>query len=75
MTRKVEALYEDGVLRPLEPLEGVAEHSHVTITFELRERGIHPFAGLIGTMPDDDATEMMEIINDEFERVDAEDWR
>ena len=31
MTRQVEAVYENGVLRPLEPLS-LAEHQHVTVT-------------------------------------------
>jgi len=31
MPMQVEAVYENGVLRPLEPLE-LAEHQHVTVT-------------------------------------------
>ena len=75
MTRTVQALYENGVLRPLEPLEGVAEHSRVQVTVELEERWRHPLADCVGTLPDDDAQEMLRIIEDEFERVDAEEWR
>lgn len=75
MTRTVQALYENGVLRPLEPLEGVAEHSRVQVTVELQERLRHPLADCIGTLPDDDAQEMLNIIENEFERVDAEEWR
>jgi predicted DNA-binding antitoxin AbrB/MazE fold protein len=75
MTRRIEALYEEGLLRPLEPLDGVAEHSRLTITLELKDRGVHPLAELVGTMPDEDAEEMMQIINEEFERVDAEEWK
>ena len=74
MTRTVQALYENGVLRPLEPLEGVAEHSHVQVTVELMERR-QLLVDCIGTLPDDDAQEMLSIIEDEFERVDAEGWR
>lgn len=74
MTKRVHALYEDGVLRPLEPLEGVAEHSRVRITIEMDEVRTHPLADCIGTLPDDDAREMMRIIEEEFERVDAEEW-
>lgn len=75
MTRTVQALYENGVLRPLEPLEGVAEHSRVQVTVELEERRRHPLADCVGTLPDDDAEEMLRIIEEEFERVDAEEWR
>ena len=33
MARRVEAIYEDGALHPVEPL-ALAEHERVTITFE-----------------------------------------
>lgn len=75
MTRTIEALYENGVLRPLEPLEGVAEHSRVKLIVELKERSLHPLSDCIGILPDEDAQEMLRIIEDEFERVDADEWR
>ena len=75
MTRTIEARYENGILRPLEPLEGVAEHSRLTITLELKEVRAHPFAGYVGTLPDEDANEMMRIIDEEFESVDSERWK
>jgi len=31
MEDTVEAVYENGMLRPIRPLEGIAEHSHVHI--------------------------------------------
>jgi predicted DNA-binding antitoxin AbrB/MazE fold protein len=73
MTRRIEALYENGILRPLEPIEGVAEHSRVTVTLELGR--VHPVADLIGTLPDEDAKEMMQAIDEEFERVDVAEWK
>lgn len=74
MTRTIEALYEDGVLRPLEPLEGLAEHSRLRVTLEIKETRHHPLADLVGTLPDEDAREMQRIIDEEFERIDAEEW-
>ena len=65
MTRTIEALYEDGILRPLEPLEGLAEHSRLRITLEMKEIH-HPLADLAGTLPDEDAREMQRIIGEEF---------
>jgi predicted DNA-binding antitoxin AbrB/MazE fold protein len=39
MTKQVEAVYENGMLRPLEPLP-LSEHQHVTVTIsEAPERG------------------------------------
>lgn len=35
MTKQVEAIYENGVLRPLEPLS-LAENEHVTVTIGAR---------------------------------------
>jgi predicted DNA-binding antitoxin AbrB/MazE fold protein len=75
MTRTVHAFYENGILRPLEPLEGVDEHSRVLVTIELAPRRLHPLADCVGILPDEDAKEMLGIIHEEFERVDAEDWR
>ncbi len=72
MTRRIEAFYENGVLRPLEPLEGVAEHSRLTITLEIRAHP-HPLADLVGTLPDEDAKEMMQAIEEEFERIDPDE--
>jgi predicted DNA-binding antitoxin AbrB/MazE fold protein len=76
MTRTIEALYENGALHPLEPIEGVAEHSRVTITLNF-EAAVHPhpLADLIGTLPDEDAREMRQAINEEFETIDADKWK
>jgi len=32
MAQTVEAIYENGILRPLKPLEGIAEHRRVKVT-------------------------------------------
>lgn len=75
MTRRIEALYENGILRPLEPIEGVAEHSRLTVTLEMRGARPHPVADLVGTLPDEDAEEMRQAIEEEFERIDPDEWK
>lgn len=65
MTRRIEALYENGVFRPLEPLEEVTEHSRVVL--ELREVRPYNLRGFIGTLPDEDARELSRIVEEEFE--------
>jgi uncharacterized protein (DUF433 family) len=35
----------------------------------------HPLASYVGTLPDEDAEEMLRVIEDEFERIDPDDWR
>ena len=75
MTRSIEALYEEGVLHPLEPLEGLADHSRVRLTIELGDALDHPLASYVGTLPDEDAEEMLRIVEEEFERIDPDAWR
>jgi predicted DNA-binding antitoxin AbrB/MazE fold protein len=75
MTRRLEAIFENGVLRPVTPLEGVAESSRVTVSLEMPDSNNHALSGCIGIMPAEDAEEMMRIIEEEFEQVDPRDWQ
>jgi predicted DNA-binding antitoxin AbrB/MazE fold protein len=69
-----QAVYEKGVLRPLKPLQGLAENDRVTVTVTVSQpQG--PLAAVIGTMPDADANELRDIIEAEFERVDPDEWK
>lgn len=69
MTFTTEAIYENGVLRPLQPLEGLKEHCRVTLTITNGDKP-HPMADLAGTLPPEDADEMMKVVEEEFERID-----
>jgi len=40
--QKVEAIYKNGVLHPLEPLEGFVEHCKVNITVDYEGMPPHP---------------------------------
>ena len=75
MTQTIEAIYEEGVLRPLQPLNGLTEHSKVKVTIEADEQGTHPMADLIGILPDEDADEIRRVIEEEFEQVNLNEWR
>lgn len=79
MTQRIKALYENGVLRPLQPLQGVPDHSRVDITVSTPDTldARHGPGGLeacLGTLPAADADEMSRIIEAEFEKVDERDW-
>lgn len=74
MTTTIEAIYENGVLRPVKPLQGVPEHSVVHLTINESSKP-HPLANCIGIMPDEDANEIRRIINDEFSKVNPDDWK
>jgi predicted DNA-binding antitoxin AbrB/MazE fold protein len=74
MTKTIEAVYEEGILRPLSPIRGLRRHQKVRITLETSLKPKHPLAGLSGTLPDKDAAEMLKVIGDEFEKVDMSEW-
>lgn len=74
MTKTIEAVYEKGILRPLSPIKGLRSRQKVNITLEITLKKKHPLAGLCGTLPDEDAAEMLKVIEDEFEKVDMSEW-
>jgi predicted DNA-binding antitoxin AbrB/MazE fold protein len=74
MTTRFEAVYENGVFRPLTPPEGIAEHGRVTITVTTQEQP-SSLADLAGRISTDDAREMLAIVEREFERVDLREWQ
>ncbi len=74
MPKTIEAIYEDGVLRPLIPIKGLKKHQKVAITVKKSLKKRHPLHGLCGILPDEDAKEMLKIIEEEFEKVDIDEW-
>ena len=75
MLQTIEAIYENGVLRPLQPLNGITEHARLKVTVEVEEPQPHPLADCMGIMPDEDAEEMLRIIEDEFGKVNMDEWK
>lgn len=75
MSERVEAIYENGLLRPLRPLTGVQEHHRVVVYVEDEEGNENPLAECVGILPDADAEEMSRIVEEEFEKVDLSEWR
>ena len=74
MKETLEAVYEDGVFKPLSVPSGVREHGRVTLTVT---DAIAPgsLADLHGLMPSEDADEMREIVERDFESVDRGGWK
>ena len=66
-------MFENGVFRPLRRPKGLAEHRQVTLTVEVEEEVSSP-TDLAGSLSSEDAQEMREIIEREFERVDSREW-
>lgn len=74
MTKTIDAIYEGGVLRPLESLEGIAEHAQVRVTLEIVTPEGNGLYDCIGILPDEDAADMRRIVESEFEKVNLDEW-
>jgi Protein of unknown function DUF104. len=74
MTKTVEAIYENGVLRPLRPIRGLKKNQRVDITVAAAAKKKHPFHGLCGILPNTDASEMLKTVQEEFEKVNINEW-
>ena len=74
MTKTIEAVYENGVLRPLRPIRGLKKNQRVDITVATATMKKHPLHGLCGILPNADASEMLKTVEDEFEKVDINEW-
>jgi predicted DNA-binding antitoxin AbrB/MazE fold protein len=74
MGRSVRAIYENGVFRPLEALEGLPKRCAVHLRVEevpVDGRRLSEFTGLWGR---EEADEIEALIEAEFEQVDPHEW-
>jgi predicted DNA-binding antitoxin AbrB/MazE fold protein len=74
MKTTLEAVYENGVFRPLKRPEGIVEHRQVTLTMTAEDRP-SSLPDLSGRISADDAEEMRAIVEGEFERADLREWQ
>jgi predicted DNA-binding antitoxin AbrB/MazE fold protein len=70
-TQTIEAVYEDNVLKPVKPLRGIMEHENVIVIVRPHhaKKCLHD---LVGTLTHEEAVEMQNIIDGEFENVEGE---
>jgi predicted DNA-binding antitoxin AbrB/MazE fold protein len=73
MSETLRAVFENGVFRPLRRPKGIAEHRQVTLTVDVAEWA-SPLSDVAGSLSAEDAEEMREIIDREFEHVDPSEW-
>jgi predicted DNA-binding antitoxin AbrB/MazE fold protein len=73
MSETIPAVFENGVFRPLRRPHGLVEHHQVTLTVDV-EVEASPLSEVSGSLSSDDAQELREIIDREFERVDPKEW-
>ena len=76
--KTITAIYEDGVFKPTSPVSLKSGTEVDIVVPEGEEDAVAilkaRFPGSFGGLPDKDAAEMMEAIEEEFERVDRDGW-
>ena len=70
----VEAIYEDGVLRPLETLTNLPQHCRVRLTIEFEPKLPHRLMQFAGILTNEEAAELQKTIAEEFEKIDPHVW-
>ncbi len=75
MTKTIHAIYEHGILRPLEPIEGIRENTEVEVTIAVKQKELSPILRLAGILSEEEANTMLRIVEEEFERVNLDEWK
>lgn len=75
MTKTIHAIYKDGLLKPLDPIEGIKENSEVEIIVSIKEQPPHYILRFAGILSEEDAYAMSKVIEDEFEKVNPNEWK
>ncbi len=73
MSETLPAVFENGVFWPLRRPKGLVEHRRVTLTVDVAEQ-VSSLSEVAGSLSSEDAQEIREIIEREFERVDPREW-
>ena len=71
MTKTIEVIYEDDVLKPLGPIEGVRNHEKIWVVLCPRPAK-KVLQELVGTLTHEEAEEMQNLIDKEFEKIEGE---
>ena len=74
MVRLVRAIYENGVFRPLEALDGIPDRSAVSLRVEQMSTDSGRLSDYAGRWSREEAEEIEALIETEFERIDPCDW-
>ncbi len=75
MTKTIHAIYKQGMLRPLEPIEGIKENTEVEITISVGDVGTSHILKFAGILSNDEANRMLLTVEEEFERIDMNEWK
>ena len=74
MTQTVHAIYKGGVFKPVVVPEGIMEDEEVEITVVHRMHSGHPLMQFLGVLSKEEACEMEKVIENEFERINPDEW-
>ncbi|MBS4028726.1 MAG: antitoxin family protein [Ignavibacteriales bacterium] len=66
MTQTLEAVYENNMLKPLTPLQGLLEQQRVEVIVSVQAKK-QSLRSLVGTLTQNEAQEMQRTIEEEFE--------
>ena len=75
MPRAIEAIYKQGIIEPVEPLEGFEENSKIKVRIVTSPKKKNPILKFAGILNDKEAKEMINIIEEEFEKVTPDEWK
>ena len=75
MTKIIHAIYEHGILRPLEPIEGLRENTEVEVTIAVKQKELSPILRFAGILSEEEANKMLRIVEEKFERVNLDEWK
>ncbi len=72
MLVQAKAIYREGKVEFIEPVEPPADGTPVVIQYEVPQR--RSFARHFGVLNDEDAQAMLKAIEEDCERLDADEW-
>ena len=70
MLRTIEVTYEDNVLKPFTPIEGLQEHQRILVIL-CPKTPTESLSKLAGTLTHEEAEAMRRLIDEEFERIEG----
>ena len=72
MAKAIEVIFEDNVFKPINQIEGIKEHEKMVamISRHADKKGLRDLAG---TISQDEANEMLALIDQEFGKIEG-DW-
>ena len=71
----IHAIYRNGLLNPIGNIEGIMDDTEVEITISPVKGAVYPLLRFAGILSAEDADSMLKVVEDEFEKVNLNDWK